>query len=208
MRSILLGVGGQRDAVDRRSAAADWDRASARSGRDAGCRGLNGQFGMEAQGALVDVVRRTLEIDAADIGEIARGQRAGDRLGAVPPFQRASPCARRRPARAIAERPGRPSCRRCARLGRIPSPRPAPASRHGHRRRRSRSNSSGPGRCACSASFRRGTGTGSCGWRFRAHRAVDQVGEIDLGLDIRPSSGGGGESGGVSAGAVRAGASG
>ena len=44
---------------------------------------------MEAQGALADIVRQNAEIDAADLGEIARCQRAGDRLGAVPPFQRA-----------------------------------------------------------------------------------------------------------------------
>ena len=44
-----------------------------------GCRmpGPNTQWGGSAS-ALVDIVRQSVEIDAADIGEIARRQRAGD----------------------------------------------------------------------------------------------------------------------------------
>ena len=48
---------------------------------------------VKAQGALADIGRQNAEIDAADLGEIARRQRAGDRAGAVPPFQRVAPCA-------------------------------------------------------------------------------------------------------------------
>ena len=55
-----------------------------------GCRvpGPNTQCGWKRR-RVVDIGRQSVEIDAADIREIARRQRAGDRLGGVPPFQRA-----------------------------------------------------------------------------------------------------------------------
>ena len=147
--------------------------------------GAKRAIGMEAQAALADVLRQNAEIDAADLGEIARGQRAGDRPGAVPPFQRV-----RRAlgvvllARSRNDRPV-PVVEDVLRLGIFNALNAASASRHGHRTRHSRSNNSGRGRYACSVWFRRGTGTAPCGWPVRALRAVDQVGEINLGLDIR-----------------------
>ena len=54
---------------------------------------------VKAQGAFADIVRQNVEIDAADLGEIARRQRAGDRLGGVPPLSARAPCAGRRPRR-------------------------------------------------------------------------------------------------------------
>ena len=49
--------------------------------------GPNTQVRVEAQG-IVDIGRQRVEIDAADIRQIARRQRACDRLGGVPPCQR------------------------------------------------------------------------------------------------------------------------
>ena len=49
--------------------------------------GPNTQVRVKAQG-IVDIVRQSVEIDASGIREIARRQRACDRLGGVPPFQR------------------------------------------------------------------------------------------------------------------------
>ena len=119
---------------------------------------------MEAQARSLDIVRQSVEIDAADLGEIARRQRAGDRLGARPTISARAPCAWRRP-RVARDRgttgPSQLSTMSSASAYSRPST--ASASRHDRRRRRSRSNNSDRGRSACSVLFRRGTGTGPCG---------------------------------------------
>ena len=84
----LLGIGGQRDAVDAGRLAGDGIAHQREQARVPGA-GPNRQCGWKRKPRSPMSSGRTLEIDAADLGQIARCQRAGDRLGGVPQFQRA-----------------------------------------------------------------------------------------------------------------------
>ena len=164
LRSIFWASGGQRDALDAGRRIAD---RVAHQREQAGMpdAGTEHAVRVEAQG-IVDIVRQGVEIDAAGLRQIARRQRASDRLGGVPPAQDigpvASPPARSPPARGpsprIGRSPGRSSssARPAPRCGR--GPRPASASRCDRHRRGSRSSNSDRDRCAGSALFRRGSG--------------------------------------------------
>ena len=154
---------------------------------------------MEAQARSPMSSGRRVEIDAADLGEIACRQRAGDRLGRVPPFQRAGRALRHRPRRRrLRSRDDRPVpiVEDVAAPRRIRGPRPASASRRGRRTRRSRSNNNGRGRCACSASVSswngqqilrlRGTGSRRPAQSIRSARSISgSIAGVDAAAAVR-----------------------